>query len=351
MSYKNKITCLKFTFSVPLLLFWLNISAQSYDFSGVDNLLQRNQRMLGNNIVALVWKDGRFIYRKEMGDLFNGKSQEPIASCSKWLTAALVMCLVDDGKLKLDDPVSKYLPVFSKYMKNYITLRECLSHTTGIPGDQTRLAKLLQRRKYETLEDEVNAFAAREISNNPGVEFEYGNVGPAIAARVCEVVSKKSFERLIQERITRPLKMRATTFTDDNGGAPDPAGGGRSTANDYMNFLIMILQKGTFEGKRILSEGAVAEMQKPQFVNLPVKYTPKIATGFHYGLGEWIQEEDATGNSTVVSSPGLFGTWPYVDKCRAYAAIVFVKTLQTEQKKEFHLSFKNAVDEQVGSCR
>ena len=74
------------------------------------------------------------LYKKEMGD-FNAKTQAPIASCSKWLTAALVMQFVDEGKLSLDDKVVKYIPEFEKYCKSYITIRQCLSHMTGIADE------------------------------------------------------------------------------------------------------------------------------------------------------------------------------------------------------------------------
>lgn len=349
MSLKINSICLNCSILSVFLLFF-QFSFSQADFSQVDALLQKNEKLLGNGAVALIYKDGKIIHSKELGE-FNAKTQAPIASCSKWLTAALVMMFVDEGKLKLDEPVSKYVPVFNKYMKGYITLRQCLAHTTGIENDKGALFKILQRSKYANLEEEMNAIAAKEISNNAGTEFHYGGIGLNIAGRVVEVITKKSFDRVIQEKLLRPLKMRATSFMNENGYAPNPSGGARSTANDYMNFLSMILNKGMFEGKRILSEKAIEEMQTPQFTNLPVKYTPKVAEGLHYGLGEWIQEEDAQGKSTVVSSPGLFGTWPYVDKCRNYAAIVFVKTLLGEQKKDFMVQFKGAVDEAMGGCK
>lgn len=350
MSLKTPRTCPKFSLFLFFLLLLQSAHAQ-YDFSSVDQLLEKNKKLLGNNIVALVWKDGKIIYQKEIGTDFTAKTQAPVASCSKWLTAATIMTLVDQGKISLDDPVSKYIPVLDKYMKGYITIRQCLAHTTGIDNGKGGLGKLLERRKFQSLEEEADAIAAKEISNNPGKEFAYGSSGLNLAARVAEIVSKKGFDRLVQEKITRPLKMRATNFTNDNGNAPNPSGGAQSSALDYMNFLIMILNKGVFEGKRILSEEAIAEMQKNHFPGLPVKFTPKAAEGFEYGLGEWIQEKDANGNSTVISSPGLFGTWPYVDKCRNYAAIIFVKTFLGEQKKDIYLQFKEAVDEQVGTCK
>jgi len=352
MSLSSRRTCLNVCLLFFSLLFWLQIFSQPKKkeppmqaaFSEVDQILERNIKQLGNNVVVLIYKDSQIVYQKEIGEYFNIKSQAPIASCSKWLTAALVMTFVDQGKLDLDDPVSKYLPIFDKYMKSYVTIRMCLAHTTGIENDK---GGFLKRKKFESLEEEVNSYAAKEISNNAGTEFHYGNIGPAIAARVCEIVGKKAFERLVQERITRPLKMRATTFTNDDGSSPNPAGGAKSTAGDYVNFLVMMLNKGMFEGKRILSEASVAEMQKPQGVGLPIKYIPKVAEGFEYGLGEWIQEKDAKGIATVVSSPGLFGTWPYIDKCRNYAAIVFVKSLINEEKKEIYASIKEAIDAQL----
>jgi CubicO group peptidase (beta-lactamase class C family) len=349
MSLKMNSICLSCRFLFVFLLFFQFSFSQS-DFGQVDALLQKNQKLLGNDVVALVYKDGKIIHAKELGE-FNAKTQAPIASCSKWLTAALVMIFVDEGKLQLDDPVAKYLPIFNKYMKSYVTIRQCLAHTTGIENEKGGLLKMMQRSKYASLEEEVNAFAAKEISNNAGTEFHYGTIGLNIAGRVIEVITKKTFDRVIQEKLLRPLKMRATSFTNEDGYAPNPSGGARSTANDYMNFLSMILNKGMFEGKKILSEKAIEEMQTPQFTSLPVKFTPKVAEGLHYGLGEWIQEEDAQGKSTVVSSPGLFGTWPYVDKCRNYAAIVFVKSLLGEQKKDMMVQFKGAVDEAVGGCK
>ena len=96
------------------------------------------------------------------------------------------MTLVDQGKLDLDDPVSKYIPVLDKYMKSYITIRQCLSHTTGLDNGKNGIAKLLERRKFETLEEDANAIAAKEISNNAGTEFAYGSSGLNLAARVAE---------------------------------------------------------------------------------------------------------------------------------------------------------------------
>lgn len=339
--------CRKSSAVAAFMLICLMAKSQ-YNFTAVDNLLTENQKALGGDVAALIYKDGKIIYKKELGD-FNIKTPAQIASCSKWLTAALVMTFVDEGKIALDQKVSDFLPIFETYGKTYITIRQCLSHTTGI-ADKAGLMNILQRRKFETLDEEVVSFVKREIADNAGKSFYYGSVGLNIAARVLEVVSKKSFETLMKQRIFTPLEMKSSTFSSDN--APNPSGGAISSANDYMNFLIMILNKGMYKDKRILSEKSIAEMQTVQTKDLVKRYTPKVAEGYEYGLGEWIQEQDANGNSTVVSSPGLFGTWPYVDKCRNYACIFFVKKLINEERKDLYLEMKKKIDGQLTpSCK
>lgn len=346
MSHSINSTCLKFILVLSLLLVCLFGNSQ-YNFSEVDKLLAANQKTLGNDLVAMVSKDGKIIYQKQMGD-FTVKSKAPVASCSKWLTAALVMTFVDEGKLSLDDRVSKFIPIYETYGKSYITIRQCLSHLTGITDNQKSLTKIFDRKKFESLEDEVNSFAKREIASNPGTSFFYGSIGPNIVGRVLEIISKKKFEALMKQRIFTPLNMKSSTFTGEED-AINPSDGAVSSPADYMNFLSMILSKGTFMGKRILSEAAIVQMQTIQTSNILKKYIPKTAEGFDYGLGEWIQEADASGNSTVVSCPGLSGTWPYIDKCRGYACILFVKDLSSEQKKDLYIALKKSIDEQIPS--
>jgi CubicO group peptidase (beta-lactamase class C family) len=233
-------------------------------------------------------------------------------------------------------------------MKSYITLRNCLTHTTGIKAEEG-IGKIFEKSKFQTLEDEVNSFAKKEIQSNPGTEFFYSEIGPDIVARVLEVITKKSFDRLIQERLLRPLKMRGTSFTNDEGGAVNPTGGAHSTAIDFVNFLAMLLNKGVFEGKQILSEKSINELEKAQFVQLPVKYTPKLTEGLHYGLGVWLEDIAADGSGSVISGNNLMGLYPFIDKCRNYAAILILAKPKEDEKKEFHRLLKAAIDSQIQS--
>ena len=350
MSYNASGVCLKSTLLLGFLLLLQPVFSQ-YNFAELDQALQQNQKLLGNNLVALVWTKDSLIYKKEMGD-FNSKTQAPIASCSKWLTAALVMIFVDEGKISLDDPVVKYLPVFGNYLKNYITIRQCLSHTTGIQSEPINLLRLLQRRKFNSLEEEVNAFAAKEIQAKPGTEFRYGNIGLNIAGRILEVVSKKKFDLLIKQKLFNPLGMRKTTFSTMDGSAINPSGGALSTADDYMQFLTMLLNKGKYKGTQILSEKAITEMMKQQTNLDQVKYAPKAAEGFNYALGSWVIESDKTNIATALSSPGLFGTWPAVDFCRGYAYIVFVKNFLGEERAGAEIEIKKVIDKQMlSTCK
>ncbi len=114
-----------------------------------------------------------------------------------------------------------------------------------------------------------------------------------------------------------------------------------------MNFLAMILNKGMFNSKRILSEQSVERMQQAQTNLSMIKYAPAITEGYNYALGEWILKADANGKSTTISRPGLFGTWPMVDISRDYACIVFVKSLLSEQKKDIYVDLKKSIDEQI----
>jgi CubicO group peptidase (beta-lactamase class C family) len=348
MSYKISAICLKCSLLGIFLLLLQPVFSQS-NFSQLDAVLTENQKALGNNVVMVLQKGDSLIFKREMGG-FNSKTVEPIASCSKWLTAALVMMFVDEGKISLDDRITKWLPEFEKYGKNYITIRECLSQMTGIEDGGNLLKKIMERRKFSSLEEEVNSYAAREIRAAPGTDFCYGSVGLNTAARILEVISKKRFDMLIRQKLFVPLGMRNTTFSTLDGSAVNPSGGARSTADDYIKFLTMILNKGKFNGKQILSEGSVNQMIQVQTgPNVKVAYAPKVAEGYDYALGSWALEKGADNKATSLTCPGLFGTWPVVDFCRGYAYIVFVKNLLTETRANVNVEIKKAVDAQLSS--
>ncbi len=344
MSFLNLRKCIKVSTALVLLLKFQVVSAQ-VDTALLSSMLTKNKKAIGDDAVMMVWKDGKPIYKKELGDM-KASTAAPIASASKWLTAAVVLMLVDEGKLSLDDKVVDYIPLFGKYNKSYITIRHCLTHQTGIEADRG-LRALIQRSKYENLEAEVNDFASkRDIVENAGEAFRYSGVGLNIAARICEIVTKKPFDRIAQEKLFRPLGMKQTSFSNESGvGAPNPSGGARSTADDYGKFLNMIIAGGTVNGRKFLSTESIALMKSVQVEAGKMKFAPANASGFSYGLGVWLQETDEKGNGIVISSPGLFGTWPIIDFKKKYAAIIFTKDLLNEEKKDLYLQLFSLVSE------
>jgi len=350
MSAKTTSTCLKVSYIIAFMLFF-QVSKAQLNFTELGAKLEASKAELGGKAVLLVYKDGKIVFEKSVGE-FTPKTQAPIAASTQWLTAALVMSYVDEGKLSLDDKVSKFLPVFSKYSKGYITIRDCITHLTGIEGPSIGSIKDMSNpKKFSSLDELVNDIASsKEILSNPGLVFRFNNIGFTIAARVLEVLNRRGFEQMMAERITRPLLMRTTNFFSYT--VINPAGGAQSSANDYMNFLSMLLNGGVFNGKRILSEAAIETMSKASSTQGMIKESPSIVQGKNYAVGQWILGTDENGKTTTVACPGLFGTWPLIDYCRKYAFLIFTPGDASNENKELMASFKALIDDQIiAACK
>ncbi len=242
-----------------------------------------------------------------------------IASAGKWLAAATVAAVCDDGKLNWDDPVSKWLPEF-KDLKGNATLRQLFSHTSGFPAYHKAPEK---PDAYQTLEEAVAHIAPLPPAAVPGERYEYGGLAIQVGGRMAELATGKSFEEIFQEKIARPLGMTNTHFTPVDPGfghSPMLGGGARSSIHDYSRFLAMIANGGTYDGKRVLSENAVKQMQADQigkamvsFPTFPSQTYNAKHTGI-YGLGECRELEDTNGNAILISSPSWAGAYPWIDR-------------------------------------
>ena len=343
-----RTSILKTAFLFGLVVSSLLSSAQQYDFSGLTSTLETNQKSLGKDLVMMVWKDDTLVYKKELGD-FKTKTVAPLGDASKWLTAALVMQFVDEGKIDLDDKVARWIPEFERYGKNYITIRHCLANLTGIRDDGSASKKAFQRKKFSSLEEEVNSFAARDIRVNAGQDFWYGDIGANIAARVLEIISRKKFDILIKQKLFTPLTMRRTTFSTLDASAIDPSSGAQTTAEEFMKFMSMLLNKGMANGRQILSEASVEELKKIHTSPKDIRSAPKSATGLNYALGSWVLDEEE-GKTITLAIPGI--TWPMINFCKGYASIVFVKSQSGEEKSDIHYELKRLMEEQfTGDCK
>ncbi len=131
-----------------------------------------------------------------------------------------------------------------------------------------------------------------------------------------------------------------------NAKIPLAAGGAFSTPEDYIHFLQMILQNGFYNGKQILSHHSVVVMQKNYTKGARVAFTPAEAGDWGYGLGEWVMD-DATERSDAVTSPGLFGSFPWVDNKTQYAGFLMVFNLKQKGRKESYLQLKKIIDDAI----
>lgn len=337
-------------------------------FEKMDAWLGDNVEKMGGRTILVIYKDGQKIYSHAKNELsrrqklvgrflarrqgkeadtedYTPSTKQPIASCSKWLSAALVMSFVDEGKLSLSDSVGKFLPVLSASGKGKITISQCLSHLTGIKAASLK-ESLDEMKDINSMDEAIASIARQPMEGEPGKVFRYSNAGLQIAGAVIEKISGKSFQTLFAERIAKPLNMKNTDF--GKGKVALPAGGASSTPDDYINFLAMILNKGMFNNKRILSENSIAEMQVNRVTkDVRVAYSPTEAGDFGYGFGEWVMEAATLTNSGTVTSPGLFGSFPWVDNQNKYCGFLMTFYLKNDGRNERYKELKKLVDEAV----
>ncbi len=379
MALKMNSIRTKVSTSIAFLLFFQFITAQ--DTTKITQWMNGNLNNLGGRAVLIIAKNGKTIYSRAFNNMsekqrragriranVSGKdvdevlqdytvtTRERIASCSKWLTAALVMTFVDENKLRLSDSIGKFLPIMTKYGKGGIRVWQCLSHTTGIQGGGLR-ETFESFKNIKSMNQAIEQIAMSSMEGPPGKTFRYGNTGLQIMAGIIEKLSEKDFETAFRERIAEPLNMKNTDF--GKSGVPLAAGGAYSTPEDYMNFLIMISNNGEYNGRRILSVAAVNEMQKNRIgSDCMITYKPEEAGTWGYGFGEWLMDtpigvaakKDAmpeSKRSNTVTSPGLFGSFPWVDNEKKYCAFLFVYNLKHKGRNEKYRELKTLVDENI----
>ena len=310
-------------------------------------------------VVTLVARRGRVVYQGAVGKADIAADRDmakdtvfAIASMTKPITAAAVMILQDEGKLKLDDPVSKYVPAFAQTTledgskpSREITLRDCLRHTNGLASDQKNVGSLAETTEH---------LAKSKLKFDPGSKWMYGP-GLSVAGRVVEVASGKEFSAFLAERIFGPLDMKETSFhptaeqvkrlatlyqpTSDKKDiepgthwlfelspetTPNPSGGLYSTATKVARFYQMALNGGELNGKRILSADAITQMTSLQTGDLQTGFSP----GHGWGLGFAVVREPQ-GPTQMVSAGtfghgGAFGTQSWADPARDMIFILMV---------------------------
>ena len=171
---------------------------------------------------VLVVRDGRVVFRRGYGvaDLHTRRPIGPstnfrLASFTKQFTAACIMLLARDGKLRYDYHLTDFFPEFPAYGKS-ITVRNLLNHTSGLPDYEDLLMKQYPETPPEKIPQIIDAGVLKLLEQQtsgkfaPGSKWEYSNSGYAVLAMIVEKVSGESFGQFLQERIFTPLKMKNT---------------------------------------------------------------------------------------------------------------------------------------------
>ncbi|MQA98384.1 MAG: serine hydrolase [Streptosporangiales bacterium] len=262
-----------------------------------------NTRPMFGGAVTLLGHDGKVVTRESTGwalryadgagtelprDQWQAMRPDTIfdlASVSKLFTSIVVMRQIDAGRVELDAPVARYVPEFAANGKERVTVRQLLTHTSGLP------AWLPLWSAYPDVPSRLNAALTAKPRTTPGSTYEYSDLNLIGLGVLVERVTGKRLDRLVADGITGPLKMRDTGYNpaasdksriaateyqaspprgmvqgsvhDENawslGGVAGHAGV-FSTADDLAVLAQSMLNGGTYDGERILSRRAVEQM-------------------------------------------------------------------------------------------
>jgi CubicO group peptidase (beta-lactamase class C family) len=335
---------------------------------------------LAGIIAIIADRDGKVHYKNLIG-YADVEAHKPIsednvfwiASMSKMFVGASIMMLVDEGKVSLDDPVTKFIPQLSKWMVveekdtshvllkppvRPVTIRHVLSHTSGLTG----MSELQQVTGADSTPLKARALSSvtGPLQWQPGEKYQYGNQGMNVAARIVEIVSGMPYEEFLQKRFFDPLRMTETTFWPSEsqiarlagaygpnrtktgyarGGVgfvtkplsdrvhryPEAAGGLFSTTHDIFRYGLMLANDGELDGKRYLSHAAMDELRKEQTGKTKVNYS----LGYHLRNG-------------MFGHDGAYGTDLSVNPRTGMVAIFMVQCTSGDQWAARDLFLKTA---------
>lgn len=302
--------------SAPVLPIAAGPPRPSYE--KVDAAMRTRLRGVGGGGVLVV-HDHAKLHERVFGH-FRAATVIPIASASKWLTAATVMSLVEAGRLALDDPVSRYLPQFGG-AKAAITIRELLDHRSGLDdagcvGDPA-----------VTLAACVDLIASTPAPHPADRVFHYSGTGYEVIGRVIEVASGEPFERAFEDRIATPIGLTSTRFDRYEGPSnPDPAASATSSLQDYARFVDVMAHLGASGPRSVLSAASVAEIERDQETGVSTRDDAAVQITHipTYGLGVWRDVTDAQDTALVISGSGALGFYPWIDRVHDNYGIVAV---------------------------
>jgi CubicO group peptidase (beta-lactamase class C family) len=307
-----------------------------------------------------------------------------IASMTKPVTGVAILMLQDEGKLKVSDPVAKYIPEFANLKTPSgkaanLTITQIMTHTSGL-GE----APAAEAKNAKTLADLVPMWLAAPMQFEPGSKWNYCQSGINAGARIVETVSGMTFDQFLQKRVFDPLGMKDTTFypTDEQrkrlvtayaknaegaleavppradfgakGRPPQGNGGLFSTGPDYARFCQMLLNGGSCGGKKYMSAEAMKFLDSPQTGDLATGFFQGDAYGnrgknYAWGIGTCILKEPHEGVAEMLS-PGTFGhggawgTQAWIDPVKGVAYVLMVQrsNFPNSDASDVRRAFQNA---------
>ena len=350
--------------------------------------------------VTVVARKGRIAHFEAHG-LMDLDSETPmrkdaafrIMSMTKPIMAAAVLMMLEEGKIRLADPVSKFLPEFAEMQvvagapgdagagnggsgaadpatvpaEREITIRDLLTHTSGI-------VRNAERTPDDSLATYVPKLAQIPLEFQPGTDWQYsGLAGPDVLARIVEIVSGQAFDQFLRGRIFEPLGMRDTMYfpsdelrprlvtlygITEQGFEKDPdpdrisskvyfSGGAGlvSTAHDYLQFAQMLANGGELNGKRLLSPRTVELMSSDHAGDLFDGKLPPLfpERGFGFGLQVAIMEDHIGAGWRLPNGSygwlGAYGTQVWINPEEELVTLVMIQNMNPD----VHRDFENAV--------
>jgi CubicO group peptidase (beta-lactamase class C family) len=338
--------------------------------SAMEEMIARNE--IAGAVTVVVTKDKTLHFETSgLADVAAKRPMAPdtlfwIASMTKPVTGAAILMLQDEGKLAVTDPVAKYLPEFATLRTPSgkpanLTILQMLTHTSGL-GEASGPAA----QQARTLADLVPVWLAAPMQYEPGEKWKYTQSGINAAGRIVEVVGGMSFDVFVQKRLFDPLGMTSTTFypspdqrarlatgyakNKDTGALesvpprpefgprdrpPQGNGGLYSTAPDYARFCRMLLNGGSLDGRRYLSDAAMKYLGTPQTGDLPTGFFQSDSYGnrganYGWGIATSILRVPHEGVAAMLSPGtyghgGAWGTQAWIDPAKGVAYVLMVQ--------------------------
>ena len=381
--------------------------ANSLSFSQFNDikLLQKKliiDEITGSN-VALVYKEGSVVYFNiqnsgKIGDKnISNQSYKPyketifpIWSMSKPISIVATMILLERGLIKLTDNISKYIPAMKNMncetengiqpCENQIKILDLLTHRSGLgyysdPGYGYGYTNSI---KYDNLEEFTNDLSEVVLKFEPGLKYFYG-INQAVLGRVIEVVSNQTFFEFLKKELFDPLEMNETKFYltkqerdrfqplfintgalkgftyelnelsyKKNNEAYFGGEGLVSTLGDYSNFCKMLLNGGSYNGKKIISQNSINLMTKKYSQSYPnEEFADTRKLGFYYGFSLFVLENPEIDNTN--STKGIYGwsgyhnTHFWIDPEKQLFAIFLSRSRQGVSNIDTQKEFRRAV--------